>query len=66
MEECGNGFDQRVKEILHGYVQKNLIKKADHNKKQNRQRRLNRLELWQKAYEMAIMREVGVRDGSQL
>ena len=51
MEECGNGFDQGVKEILHGYVQKDLIKKADHNKKQNRQRRLNRLELWQKAYE---------------
>ena len=51
MEECGNGFDQRVKEILHGYVQKGLIKKADHNKKQDRQRRLNRLELWQKAYE---------------
>lgn len=51
MEACEKGFDQKAKEVLHGYVQKNQIKETDHNKKQNRQGLMNRLELWQKAYE---------------
>lgn len=51
MEACEKGFDQKTKEILRGYVQKDQIKEADHNKMQNRQGLMNRLELWQKAYE---------------
>ena len=51
MEACEKGFDQQTKEILHGYVQKDQAKETDHNKKQNRQGLMNRLELWQKAYE---------------
>ena len=51
MEECGNGFDQRTKEILHGYMRNNQIREADAVKKQNKPGQLKRLELWQKAYE---------------
>ena len=51
MEECGNGFDQQTKEILHGYVRNNQIKEPDAIEKQNKPDRLKRLELWQKAYE---------------
>ena len=51
MEECGNGFDQQTKEILHGYVRNNQIKEADAIEKQNKPDWLKRLELWQKAYE---------------
>lgn len=51
MEACEKGFDQKTKEILRGYVQKDQIKEADRNKMQNRQGLMNRLELWQKAYE---------------
>ena len=29
MEECGNGFDQQTKEILHGYMRNNQIREAD-------------------------------------
>ena len=51
MEECGNGFDQQTKEILHGYMRNNQIREADAVKKQNKPGQLKRLELWQKAYE---------------
>ena len=51
MEECGNGFDQQTKEILHGYVRNNQIKEPDAIEKQNKPDRLKSLELWQKAYE---------------
>ena len=51
MEECGNGFDQQTKEILHGYVRNNQIKEPDAIEKQNKPDRLKRLELWQKAHE---------------
>lgn len=51
MEACEKGFDQKTKEILHRYVNNDHIKDAEQNKKQNIQRRMNRLELWQKAYE---------------
>ena len=36
MEECGNGFDQQTKEILHGYVRNNQIKEPDAIEKQNK------------------------------
>lgn len=51
MEACEKGFNQKIKEMLRGYVQKDQIKEADHNKMQNRQGLMNSLELWQKAYE---------------
>ena len=49
MEECGNGFDQQTKEILHGYMRNNQIKEADAVEKQNKPDGVKRLELWQKA-----------------
>lgn len=51
MEECEKGFDQKTKEYLHRYMENNYVKETEQLKKQNRQGRVKRLELWQKAYE---------------